>query len=228
MRLIDENIASFTKNLTPATMKTMVTNLLKGNTKNIPKMSTEKMLKVASSKEPEFKKAYMLAKRVLANSTPEVKNEKILNLSAMGVALKATISKKSGRDIMVSTKDILKNLIKSYRKKRDESKPTNQQPVPDEHKAELVLGWVSFSLILSIVAVLYVKLIPVIVSLLPKVISLISNLSIPNIAPMFKRFTDYLLNWDLASASPTEIGGWVILTTIAGAALMGYLKSARR
>jgi hypothetical protein len=205
----------------------MVTNLLKGNTKDIPKMSPEKMLKVASTKEPEFKKAYMLAKRVLANSTPEVKNEKVLNLSAMSVALKATIAKKTGRDMMVATKDILKNLIKSYRKKRDESKPS-QREMPPEHKAELVLGWVSFSLILSLVGVLYVKLIPIMVSLLPKAVGLISNISIPNMTPMFKGFIDYLKNWDLASASPTEIGGWVILTTMAGAGLMAYLTSARR
>ena len=165
MTILDENIGSFMKSMTPAKMKSILPKIMKGDIKDIPKVSSDKILKLGAKLNPEFKKSYILAKRVLDNSTPEVKGE-MVNIAALGIASRASLSvaKDVGADIMTSTKEGIKEHIKAYRKSKEKSKE-NRTNMPSEHYAESVFGWVGIAGLMATVGTVYGYATPWIINL---------------------------------------------------------------
>lgn len=165
MTLLDENVGSFMKSLTPAKMKSLLPKIMKGDVKGLPKVSSEKILKMGMKLNPEFKKSYVLAKRVLDNSTPDVKGE-LIDLAALGIASRASLSvaRDVGSDIMTSTKEAIKEYIKTYRRNKEKKQEAGSN-MPPEHYAESVFGWIGIASLMAVVGTVYGYATPWIINL---------------------------------------------------------------
>ncbi len=144
---IDENIASFMKKITPARIKTIIPNILKGKVKNIPSTTPDKVVKLATKLNPEFRKGYLLARKVIANSSPQV-SEELVDWAAIAITLRASIKK--GADFMTEIKSGLKKFIKLFR--RSEAKVEAQAKktgMPKEHLVDATFGWIYIGMLLS-------------------------------------------------------------------------------
>jgi hypothetical protein len=165
MTLLDENIGSFMKSMTPAKMKSMLPKIMKGETKGLPVLPADKLLKMGMKINPEFKKSYILAKRVLDNSTPDVKGEAV-DLAAIGIAARASLSvaRDVGVDLTTSTKEGIKEFIVSYRKNKEKAK-ADRTNMPSEHYAAAIFGWVGIASLMAVVGTVYGYAIPRLVNL---------------------------------------------------------------
>ncbi|MHA1874182.1 MAG: hypothetical protein ACTSVB_08710 [Candidatus Heimdallarchaeaceae archaeon] len=229
---VDENMGAFVKSLTPAKIKSTILNMLKGNTKGLPKVEPDKLLKIASKGHPEFRKSYLLAKKVLANSSPEIKNNKVVELAAIGVASRAIIesSKDVGKDIIVSTKEGLKRFIKNYRKNRDGLSKSTTMPI--EHYAEATFGWIAVLGALSVAVFAYSKLLMPLIKQIPGFLSHLITDTLPYLKQTINDFFSgsgvsdtaaAIKNWDVTTAAPAELGLFVVVAVVAGSALLGIL-----
>jgi hypothetical protein len=235
---IDENVGSFLKSLSPVKIKSIVLNLVKGNTKGIPEVSPDKLLKIASKRSPEFRKSYLLAKKVLANSSPEIKNNKIVELAAIGVASRAVVetTKDVSKDIIVSTKEGLKRFIKNYRKNRDGLTKSNVMPV--EHYAEATFGWVAVLGTLSIAFIAFTKLLMPLIKQLPSFLNHLVTDTLPALRHTITDFfsgtggvtdkVELIKNWDVTSAAPAEVGLFFVVGVLAAAALLRIIMPRGR
>ena len=236
MEYIDENIGSFVKSLTPANIKATLLRILKGNIKSMPKVGPEKLLKMGASKNPEFRKSYLLAKKVLENSSPEIKNNKVVELAAIGIASNAVVdvAKDVGKDIVVSTKEGLKRFIKNYRKNRDIAK-ANRTDMPTEHVAEATFGWIAIIASLGIAFVAYTKLLMPLIKQIPSFLSTVVTEYIPKLAELLKDYTGgvegaakSVAKWDISTAPTAQIGLFVVIAVLASITLMGIIKLGSR
>jgi len=230
---IDENIGSFVKSLTPAKIKSVFLNIVKGNTKNAPNVSPDKLLKIGSKANPNFRKSYLLAKKVIANSSPEIKNNKVIELAAISIASKAVIetSKDIGKDILVSTKEGIKTFIRNYRKNKEGISPPDKMPV--EHYAEATFGWIAILGTMSIITVSYTKLLMPFIKRLPDHLSWLGSTVLPKlkntIQDMFSGTEGVLKtvkDWDVTTASTPEIGLFFVIGMMASYALLAIITPA--
>jgi len=232
---IDENIGAFVKSLTPANIKATLIRILKGNVSNIPTVEPEKLLKMGSNKNSEFRTSYLLAKRVLENSSPEIRNNKIIELAAIGIASSAVVqvSKGIASDIIVSTKEGLKNFIKNYRQNRDIAK-ANKTDMPDEHMAEATFGWIAILGSLTVAFFAYTKLLMPLIKLLPTFLTNLVTDYIPRLSKFLKdslpsdEAVKGVANWDITTATPAEIGVFVVIALLAAATLQQIIFRNRR
>ncbi len=234
MNYIDENMASFMKTLSPAKLKTTFINLLRGNTKGMPDVPPGKLIQAGTKASPNFKKSYMLAKKVLDNTAPEIKNKKVVELAAITIAAKSTIevAKDIKKDITTSTKEKLKQFVKNYRKNRDGVKPKSGMPV--EHYAEATFGWIAIIAGLTAASVISVKL----VQLAGKIPNALANLTdyIPKAGEAVRDFTSGAadkaaevsnFDFDISSAPVEQIGILAVIAMIAGGILMRIIIPKR-
>lgn len=231
MEYIDESMAAFMKSMSPVKLKSTITNLLRGNTKGAPNVPPEKLLKAGTKANPNFRKSYLLAKKVLANSSPEIKNNKIVELAAISIASRAIIetTKDVGKDIVVSTKEGLKRFIKNYRKNRDGLTKPDKMPV--EHYAEATFGWVAVLGTLSIAVILYTKLLMPLIKQLPSFLSYLVTDTLPalknTITDLFSGTSgaaEAIKNWDVTTAAPQEVGLFFGIAVLASWALLKIIQ----
>lgn len=116
---------------------------------NLPNVSTEKLVANATKRQPEFRKGYMLAKKVLANSAPDV-SEKMIELGAISIAIRATVVKTE--DFMNEIKLGVKQIIGSFRKLKGKADP-DKVDLPKSHYGDAVFGWIT--IIMSTVIISY-------------------------------------------------------------------------
>ena len=143
---IDENLGSFMKKLTPSNLKTIIPNIIKGKAKNIPNSSPEKIVKLATKLNPEFRKGYVLAKKVIANSSPDVSSD-LVDWAAIMVAVRASL-KKGASTFMEEVKHGLKLTMKLFRRTSQKAK------MPREHIVDATFGWTYILICLSALAYL--------------------------------------------------------------------------
>ena len=147
---IDENIGNFIKKLKPSNFKLMLPNILQGKINNIPMVSPEKVVKLAMKLNPDFKKGYILAKRVISNSAGEV-SEDIVDWTAIMLSIRASVKK---TDFMNEIKEGLKKFIKMFRRSKLKAKP-DKITIPKEHILDATFGWVTIIGGLTLVAAAY-------------------------------------------------------------------------
>ena len=144
LKFLDENIASFAKKMNPMKLKNIITNISNGNVRNIPKVSNDKIVKYGTKLNPEFRKGYDLAYKVISNSSPDI-SAKVSSISATAVCIRAALTSPS--NFMTGVKDGIKLLIKLFRKlkpKPDSNKPT----MPKPHLLDAIFGWIAMLLVL--------------------------------------------------------------------------------
>ena len=231
---IDENIGKFIKSLTPANIKATIIRILKGNMSNMPTADPEKLLKMGSSKNSEFRTSYLLAKRVLENSSPEIRNNKIIELAAIGIASNAVVqvSKGIATDIIVSTKEGLKKFIKNYRQNKEIAK-ANKTDMPEEHVAEATFGWIAIIGSLSVAFFAYTKILMPLIKQLPSFLSNVVTDYIPKLTGVIKDYSpsettakaikDFDISDAISSGSYGEIGFFVVIALIASMTLKSII-----
>jgi len=148
---IDENLGSFMKELTPAKLKSMIPNLVRGKTKDMPSTSLDKVVKVGTRINPDFRKGYVLAKKVISNTIPGA-SEKYVDGAAVMIAARAALKAKDSGEFMNETKFGIKSFIKLFRKS---SSKADKAKLPPEHYVDATIGWVVITLGLLFVASSY-------------------------------------------------------------------------
>lgn len=138
---IDENLGSFLKKITPSNLKTMFSNALKGKIKDIPSTTPEKVVKLASKLNPEFRKGYILAKRVLENSVQGV-DKNLIDWAAIVIAIRSSL-KKGGTVFIEEVKINIKKFIKMVREASKRSKKSEKPNLPKDHIVDATFGWVA-------------------------------------------------------------------------------------
>ena len=224
------------KGMTPVKIKAVFSKLVKGNTAGMKVTPPDKLIKLGSKSNPNFKKSYMLAKRVLDNSAPEVKNKKVIEYAAIGIASRATVevARDVGKDIVASTKDGVKRFIKTYRKNRDSQKPDMEMPA--EHHASMVLGSVGLLASLSVIVYTYTKLLlPFAKDHLPGMLNHFANVTLPNARDAMMDFfsgsgsgaeaVGKLKDWNIQDAPPMEVGLFAFIAVAASIGLLAFLTA---
>ncbi len=136
---IDENIGAFLSKITPAKLKIMLPKILKGDIKDAPATTVDKIVRIGMKLHPEFRKGYVLAKKVIGNSSPGV-SEAHVDLAAITVAIGAAL-KKGGSVFMDEVKIGIKKFIKLFRRSKTKAKP-DKAGLPKEHIIDATFGWI--------------------------------------------------------------------------------------
>ena len=143
-------------NTNPNDVKRTLLAIASGKKTNIPNISTEKLISKATKQQPEFRKGYMLAKKVLANSAPDV-SEKMIELGAISIAIRTTVVKTE--DFMNEIKLGVRQVIGAFRKLRGKSNP-DKVGLPKTHFSDAVFGWITIGMSTVIIAALLKDLSP--------------------------------------------------------------------
>lgn len=148
--LIDENLGSVLGKMSASKLKGLLPKLLKGKMKELPDVSNDKIMRFATRLNPDFKKSYILSKKVLANSSPEV-SAKFIDLGAMIVAVRSSMSKEG---VQEATRKHLPTFVKLFRRIKESSKPKDPN-LPQEYYTDAVFGWSVIIGVMGIVAASY-------------------------------------------------------------------------
>ena len=145
LKLIDENIATFVKKMSPDKLKTTLFNVISGKFTGIPKVTNDKLLKYGMKLNPQFKTGYELARKVIGNSSPEL-SENMTNLGANVVCVRSLLTSSSDK-FMEGVKNGLKLIIRLFRKIKP--KPNSDKPtMPRAHMMDAVFGWIGITMML--------------------------------------------------------------------------------
>ena len=172
---IDENFAATAKKVMQSP-KQFLGRLFQGTAK-VPRMTIDRALKMGRKIDPQFPKAYALAKRVLNNSIKaKGLSEEHLNWAAMTVVIRAKTL--PGKDLMGKTKEVLMSVIPLFRKALRKAQETTLN-IPPQHRVEAVFGLVSLFLLTTILGFFYTW-------------SMIMSLKVkPYVEPVMKVMSDF-------------------------------------
>jgi len=147
---IDENFGAAMKKVLTAP-KQFLTRFFKGNVK-VPTVTMDRALKIGKKIDPQFVRAFALAKRVISNSIKEDINEKQLDWTAMTVVIKAKTL--PGKDLMAKTKDVLLTIVPMVRRGVRKAKQTTMN-IPPQHRVEAVFGLLGIFTLITVIGFLY-------------------------------------------------------------------------
>jgi hypothetical protein len=137
IEIINENVGQFFKKIA-SNQKAAFTRFIRGNLK-IPSLDANRVAKIGNKLDPEFYKSFELAKKVLANSIPELKkNERLIAWGAITIVAKGILMK-GGQGLIYGTKQALKFLIPKLRQTMKKAS-TSTLKVPREHMFQVAFG----------------------------------------------------------------------------------------
>jgi len=223
---IDESIAGFMKTLTPAKLKILIPKIIQGSVEKIPTTSIDKIVKMGTKLNPEFRKGYMLAKQVISNSEPAV-SEPFIDGAALTVAIRASL--KGTGNFMIEVKNGIKSFIKLFRRSKMKAK---KEKLPPEHMVDATIGWVIISLFLLILTTIVTGIITH-SEKLNKFIVLLSKNIYAKISGIDSQTLDQSIEdwsaaaWETAKEQAVDNGAWIALGLIVIIIIRKLLKAIK-